>query len=171
VVDTVRVMPYTEVGTIHHEPTDVPVPAFDRNVLLGSLDHDGAAILAKHAGPVADAPFLTELRAWGGALSRPPAVPNAVTGRDAAFSLLAITDPSLDDRAQRDDLLAAMRPWATGSSFLNFNGVEDTGVEAVRRTYGPATFARLRQLKDRYDPDNLFRVNFNIPPYPAASEA
>jgi FAD/FMN-containing dehydrogenase len=175
VVDTVRVMPYTEVGTIHHEPTDVPVPAFDRNVLLGSLDHDGATILAKHAGPVADAPFLTELRAWGGALSRTPAVPNVVAGRDAAFSLLAISDPSLDGRARRDDLLVAMRPWATGSSFLNFNGVEDTSVDAVRRVYGPETFARLQRAKARHDPDNLFRVNFNIPPYVppyvAASEA
>jgi FAD/FMN-containing dehydrogenase len=163
-VDTVRVMPYTEVGTIHHEPTDVPVPAFDRNVLLGSLDHDGATILAKHAGPVADAPFLTELRAWGGALSRPPAVPNAVAGRDAAFSLLAISDPSPDVRARRDELLGAMRPWATGATYLNFNGVEDTSVDAVRRAYGPDTFARLGRLKARYDPENVFRVNFNIPP-------
>jgi FAD/FMN-containing dehydrogenase len=164
VVDSVRVMPYAEVGTIHHEPTDVPVPAFDRNVLLGSIDHDAATILAKHGGPLAEASVLVELRAWGGALSRPPAVANAVTGRDAAFSLLAISDPSPEERARRDDLLAAMRPWATGTTYVNFNGVEDAGVEAVRRTYGLERFARLQRAKRRYDPGNLFRVNFNIPP-------
>jgi FAD/FMN-containing dehydrogenase len=164
VVDTVRVMPYAEVGTIHHEPTDVPVPAFDRNILLRGFDHDAATILAKHAGPMAGAPLLVELRAWGGALARPPAVPNAVGGRGAAFSLLAISDSAAEDRALRDELLDAMRPWGTGGTFLNFNGVEDTSVEAVRRTYGPETFARLRKLKARYDPGNLFRVNFNIPP-------
>jgi FAD/FMN-containing dehydrogenase len=168
VVDTVRDMPYADVGTIHHEPTDVAVPAFDRNALLGGLDHDAATVLAKHGGPLAEAPLLVELRAWGGALSRPPAVPNSVTGRDAAFSLLAISDASPEGRAQRDDLLDAMRPWATGTSYLNFNGVDDAGVEAVRRTYGPATFARLRRLKALYDPANLFRVNFNIPPQATA---
>jgi FAD/FMN-containing dehydrogenase len=162
VVDTVRVMPYAEIGTIHHEPTDVPVPAFDRNILLADFDQDAAATLAKHAGPGAG--FLTELRAWGGALARPPVVPNAVGGRDAAFSLLAISDPSAENRARRDGLLAAMRPWANGAIYPNFAGVEDTSVDAVRRGYRPEDFARLRKLKATYDPGNVFRVNFNIPP-------
>jgi FAD/FMN-containing dehydrogenase len=162
--DTVRVMPYAEVGTIHHEPTDEPVPAFDRNLLLGGLDHDAATILSKHAGPAAEAPFLTEVRAWGGALSRPPRVPNAVAGRDAAYSLLAIADPSAESRARRDELLGALRPWATGTTYLNFNGVEDTSAEAVRRAYRAGDFARLQRLKTIHDPDNRFRVNFNIQP-------
>jgi FAD/FMN-containing dehydrogenase len=163
-VDTVRAMPYTDVGTIHHEPTDEPVPAFDRNILLKSFDHDVADVLAKHAGPTAGAPFLTELRAWGGALSRPPAVPNAVAGRDAAFSLMAIADPSPGDRARRDELLQALRPWGTGGSVLNFAGVEDSSFEAVRRLYRPDDLARLQSLKATYDPHNVFRINFNIPP-------
>jgi FAD/FMN-containing dehydrogenase len=162
--DTVRVMPYAEVGTIHHEPTDVPVPAFDRNLLLGDLDHGAARVLSEHAGPQAKAPFLTELRAWGGALSRRPAVPNVVAGRDAAYSLLAISDPVAEDRARRDQLLDAMRPWATGTTYLNFNGVEESSPEAVRHAYHPADFARLQDVKAAYDPDNRFRINFNIPP-------
>jgi len=163
-VDTVRVMPYTEVGSIHHEPVDEPVPAFDRNLLLRAFDHDAAAVLAEHAGPAAGAPFLAEVRSWGGALSRPPAVPNAVAGRDAAFSLLAISAPDLDDRTRRDGLLRAMHPWATGGSLLNFSGVEDTSPDAVRRMYRPDDFARLQELKAAYDPANMFRINFNIPP-------
>jgi FAD/FMN-containing dehydrogenase len=164
VLDTVRVMPYAEIGTIHHEPTDEPVPAFDRNVLLRAFDQDAATVLSKHAGPTAEAPFLVELRAWGGALSRPPTVANAVAGRDAAYSLLAISDPAIENRARRDELLAAMQPWATGTTCLNFNGVEDCSLEAVRRAYRPEDFARLQQIKAAYDPDNLFRINFNIPP-------
>ena len=73
--DSVRMMPYGDVGSIHHEPVDVPVAAFDRNTLLADFDHDAAAVLSKLAGPDAGAAFLVELRAWGGALSRPPAVP------------------------------------------------------------------------------------------------
>ena len=168
-VDTVRVMPYADVGTIHHEPVDVPVPAFDRNVLLGDVDHDAATMLAKHAGPGADAPFLTELRAWGGALSRPPAVPNAVGGRDAGYSLLAISDPDPWSRAGRDELLDAMRPWSTGATYPNFSGVEDSSPDAVRRGYRPEDFARLQVVKAAYDPENLFRVNFNIPPQRSTS--
>ncbi len=164
VVDTVRVMPYAEMGTIHHEPTDEPVPAFDRNILLSDFDLDAASVLSKYAGPSADAPFLVELRAWGGALSRPPTVPNAVGGRDAAYSLLAISDPVAENRARRDELLEAMRPWATGMTYPNFAGVEDGSLDAVRRAYGPEDFARLQEIKAVYDPENRFRINFNIPP-------
>jgi len=164
VVDTVRPMPYAEIGTIHHEPTDQPVPAFDRNILLSDFDQDAASVLFKYAGPGANPPFLAEVRAWGGALSRPPTVPNAVGGRDAAYSLLAISDPVPENRASRDELLDAMEPWATGMTYPNFSGVEDTTVEAVRRAYRPEDFARLRSIKAVYDPHNVFRVNFNIPP-------
>jgi FAD/FMN-containing dehydrogenase len=91
-------------------------------------------------------------------------VPNAVAGRDTAFSLMANADPTPEDRARRDELLQALQPWATGGSFLNFAGVEDSSVEAVRRLYEPEAFARLQTLKATYDPGNLFRINFNIPP-------
>jgi hypothetical protein len=164
VIDTVRPLPYRDVGTIHHEPTDEAVPAFDRNIMLRAFDHDAASVLDEHAGASADAPYLVELRAWGGALARPATVPNAVGNRDAAFSLLAIASPDPEERRRRDQLLEAMRPWATGRSFLNFAGVEDTSLDAVRRAYDADAFAEIRRLKARYDPDNTFRVNFNIPP-------
>ena len=63
VVDTVGVMPYAEVGSIHHEPVDEPVPAYDRNVLLSRLGASAAAVLVDHAGPDGGG-FLAELRAW-----------------------------------------------------------------------------------------------------------
>ena len=113
-LDTVRVMPYSAGGSIHHEPTDQPVAAFDRNILLDELDHDAASVLFQFAGPTAGASFLTELRAWGGALSRPAAPPNAVGGRNAAYSLLAISGPETRPRIARDALLEAMQPWSTG---------------------------------------------------------
>ena len=48
------------------------------------------------------------------------------------------------------------------SVYVNYLGNE--GAERVREAYGPAKYERLVELKDRYDPANLFRLNQNIPP-------
>ena len=40
----------------------------------------------------------------------------------------------------------------------------DADAETIRSAYPGATWDRLREIKRRYDPDNLFRLNHNIPP-------
>ena len=56
----------------------------------------------------------------------------------------------------------AMRPWTMSGMALNFmNDIDDT---RVRATFGPAKYRRLRELKRRWDPDNVFAMNQNIPP-------
>jgi FAD/FMN-containing dehydrogenase len=47
-------------------------------------------------------------------------------------------------------------------SYVNFLG--DVGEDRVRHAYPGGTWERLREIKRRYDPDNLFRLNQNIPP-------
>ena len=59
----------------------------------------------------------------------------------------------------------AIRPFSTGAAYLNF-----TPEDRVRDAYGEAKYARLVALKDRYDPDNLFRLNQNIKPSRQAGE-
>jgi FAD/FMN-containing dehydrogenase len=54
----------------------------------------------------------------------------------------------------------AMRPFSTGGAYLNFTPEPDR----VRDAYGSEKYRRLVALKDRYDPDNLFRLNQNIRP-------
>jgi FAD/FMN-containing dehydrogenase len=54
----------------------------------------------------------------------------------------------------------AMRPFSTGASYLNFTPEADR----VRDAYGDAKYERLSALKDKYDPENLFRGNQNIKP-------
>ena len=60
-----------------------------------------------------------------------------------------------------------MRPYSTGAAYLNFT----PEANRVRDAYGDATYARLVALKDTYDPANLFRLNQNIRPAPAAQPA
>lgn len=113
---------------------------------------------------VARAPFVTEIRHFGGAYARPPKIPNCVGGRDASFSVFTGTVPEPGSLRARDDLLAGLRPWSTGGTNLNFSGVDDTAPARVGSAYTTADFDRLRTLKARYDPGNVFRTNFNIPP-------
>ncbi|SCK18840.1 FAD-binding oxidoreductase [Streptomyces sp. WMMB 322] len=163
-LDTVRDMPYVHVGSIHHEPTDAPYVAYDRNLLLRELDVGAVETLVATAGPDADAPYVVEVRHFGGAYARSPAAPNAVGGRDAAFSLFTGVDAGAENRASRDCLHRKMAPWGTGGSCANFLGVEDTAPEALRSAYTAGDYATLRAVKAAYDPDNVFRVNHNIPP-------
>ena len=164
-LDTVREMPYAEVGSIHHEPTE-PVAAYDRCLMLRDLDAAAADTLTSLAGPDSGAPFVAELRHFGGAYARPPAVPNAVGRCDATFSLFSgsLYENIEETRRAHDALHRAMEPWDTGGTFANFLGVDDTTPGRVRTAYTPEDFDRLTGLKTRHDPENLFRVNHNIPP-------
>jgi FAD/FMN-containing dehydrogenase len=57
-----------------------------------------------------------------------------------------------------------MRPYETGATYVNFLDLGDWDLERTRASYSPEDWERLVDLKDRYDPNNLFRFNRNIPP-------
>jgi FAD/FMN-containing dehydrogenase len=54
-----------------------------------------------------------------------------------------------------------LHPYSAGGAYVNF--MMEEGQSRVQATYGP-NFARLARVKAQYDPDNVFRVNQNIPP-------
>ena len=56
---------------------------------------------------------------------------------------------------------SALEPHHT-SVYVNF--LMEEGQERIRQAYGPEKYARLQVLKQKYDPDNFFRLNQNIPP-------
>ena len=59
----------------------------------------------------------------------------------------------------------AMRPHAIEGQYVNFLGHDETDAQhKALAAYGPAKLARLSEIKRRYDPENLFRINHNIPP-------
>lgn len=103
----------------------------------------------------------------GGALSRVPDGATAFGSRDAAFNIHFLgmwEDPSESDRNidYIRGLAASMKPWSTGTAYLNFLG--DEGRSRVEASFGPEKFAKLQAIKAKWDPDNLLHVNQNIPP-------
>jgi FAD/FMN-containing dehydrogenase len=105
----------------------------------------------------------------GNAANRVPSEATAFGHRDARYSMTILAgwqDPSESDvhcawgRAVREELA----PYATGGVYVNEIGREgEDGPERIRSAYG-TNYARLVELKRKYDPGNLFRHNQNIDP-------
>jgi len=107
----------------------------------------------------------------GQAVAAVPGEATAFSHRDASYLFHPITawlDPAGEERmiAATRAFAAAMRPFSTGASYLNFTHEADR----VRDAYGDHKYARLVALKDTYDPANLFRLNQNIRPSHSAAE-
>ena len=101
-----------------------------------------------------------------GAAARVPADATAFAGREAAYNATFIAtweEPADDDSriAAARGFSALLEPWATGA-YVNYAS-ESLG-DGLQTEYGAERFARLRELKREYDPDNRFRFNHNISP-------
>jgi FAD/FMN-containing dehydrogenase len=69
------------------------------------------------------------------------------------------------DRAAREEWVtefAATLRQGDDGAYVGFLGEE--GEEQVREAYPDSTWERLAEIKARYDPTNLFRLNQNVPP-------
>lgn len=157
IVDTVTEIMYADLGAIHADPTE-PMPVAERGALLRELPTEAIDAFLAMVGPEGGLPLvLAEIRAMGGALARPAAVPNAVAGRSAAFSVftLGVLAPEIADVVPRalDSVVAAMEPWGTGGSLLNFAGPR---TDRVRAAFGADTHERLLRIRRRVDPSGLF---------------
>jgi len=132
---------------------------------LGTFFEHGAALTA--AGPPFSQAVIFRL---GQGITAVDDEASAFSHRDAGYLFHPIS--VWEERADDDHLIAAnrtfceaMRPHTTGAAYLNFSP-EDR----VRDAFGDAKYERLVGLKDRYDPDNLFRLNQNIKPSKEAAE-
>jgi FAD/FMN-containing dehydrogenase len=103
-----------------------------------------------------------------GALTRVPVHATAVPHRAAGYNFL-ITSVWLDPAASDENVewtraaFAAVEPFTARRRYSNYIAADEVGERPVREAFGP-NYERLAELKARYDPANLFRLNQNVRP-------
>jgi hypothetical protein len=166
IVDTFQTRTYLEVQSINDEPMAWGHRFYMKGALLPDLN---AGFVDAGIEAVARAPDHGEISLWafGGAMSRVPDDAMAFTGRDAQFW---VGVESLWDEPARDDevmgwsrsAMASLEPFTTAGHYVN--DMVETGTDVVRSVYGDAKYELLVDLKRRWDPDNVFRLNQNVKP-------
>ena len=166
-VDLIQPMPYTVFQSMIDAAAPKGLRNYWRGEYLASLPDGAIDAFVRHGSALAAAAMpLSQMVIFriGQGVAAVAEDAAAFSHREARYLFHPITvwnTPADDQRligASRV-LCDAMRPFATGGAYLNF-----TPEDRVREGYGEAKYERLVALKDRYDPDNLFRLNQNIKP-------
>ncbi|MGH8958327.1 MAG: FAD-binding oxidoreductase [Acidimicrobiia bacterium] len=165
IVDMVRPMTYPEMYMPEEEEYH-PV-ATGRTTFIDEIsDLTIERILAE----IASSPAMMaacQLRVLGGAMAR---VPNEATAFGHRRRKLMATAAAMFERPEEEEQYV---PWVTNVMRLYDEGYEeaaytgflgDEGPERVKAAYPGTTWDRLTEIKRRYDPDNVFHHNQNIPP-------
>lgn len=139
---------------------------YSRAHYLDALGDDAIETFASHVEALPGPHTMAYFEPLGGAIARVEPGATAFPHRDAAYGLHILPgwpDPSDDEELMRwaREFHAAMAPHATGGVYVNLLGRDEA--ERVPAAYA-GNYQRLARLKATYDPDNLFRVNHNIPP-------
>jgi FAD/FMN-containing dehydrogenase len=170
-VDLIQPMPYTAFQAMIDPVAPKGHRSYWRGEYLDRLSDDAIQAFVGSGPEVAAAgrPFsqMIVFRVGQGVAATPDEA-TAFSHRDARYLFHPIT--MWQDRMDDERLIAAsrafcdvMRPYSTGGVYLNF-----TPEDRVRDAYGVSKYERLVALKDRYDPENMFRLNQNIKPSRAA---
>jgi FAD binding domain-containing protein/berberine-like enzyme len=146
--------------------------ATGRTMFIDSVDRSVADTIVEHLGATDAMMRVAQLRVLGGAMARVPVEATAFAHRR---SRIMVNCAAVYDRIDQEGVYA---PWVTGfaaalkqsdkGAYVNF--LVDEGEARIRDAYPGKTWDRLRAIKRRYDPTNLFRLNQNIPPATDASE-
>lgn len=170
VADTIAVIPYVQMQT----SLEGGFPAGQRNYwkssFLYELSDEAIDVLIdgfRHAPSPACAIAVEQL---GGAMGRIGETETAFPHRWEASNLLILgmwPDAASDDAniAWVRRLWTEMQPHATGGVYVNYLGqIREEGEARVRAAYNEKTYTRLAEIKRKFDPENLFRMNQNIIP-------
>jgi FAD/FMN-containing dehydrogenase len=137
-----------------------------RSCDVAELNDDIIDIMVEHGRQIGSPISSAGVWQLGGAVARVGEDETAFNGRGAGHTFningnSQTAEGFEEEKAWARGLWTALEPYHT-SVYVNF--MMDEGEERVRQAYGPVKYERLRELKRTYDPDNVFRLNQNIPP-------
>jgi FAD/FMN-containing dehydrogenase len=164
IADMVRPMSYAEMyppEEQEYRPVAVAKTMFVDSVGLGAAETIVERIQASDAMMAA-----TQIRVLGGAVARVPADATAYAHRN---SRIMVNVAAMYQRPEERPKHVAWVDALTGELLQDDSGayvgfLGDEGEERIRAAYPGPTWDRLREVKRTYDPDNVFRLNQNIPP-------
>jgi FAD/FMN-containing dehydrogenase len=163
IADMVQPMPYAGL----FEPADdmEVVEESARSLFMDGVDSRAATAIVEQLRATTAPMAVAQLRVLGGAMARVPAEATAFAHRDRR--VMAGVGCVYQDAGERptheawaDGFAAALR----GGPGVYVNFLSNEGPDRVREAYPGRTWDRLVEVKRRYDPGNLFRLNQNTPP-------
>ena len=137
-----------------------------KSTFLREMGDEAIAIMVDHANRATSPMSTVVIEYYGGAASRVGAADTAFAHREAQYDIgiLGQWTDAADSQRHIDwtrGLADALEPFASGAYLLNFLDVDDD--DTIRAAFG-GNYARLVEAKNKYDPANFFRVNYNIAP-------
>jgi len=163
-------MPYPAINTMFDAAYPVGSLNYWKSSFLRDLDDGAIDAMIETFGSCPSSMSGVAMEHFHGQATRVGVSETAVPHREPGFNLLLTsvwTDPVETDRnvAWSRQAYGALEPFFAGRRYVNYLS-EDDGDAAGRVIYGP-NLDRLAELKAKYDPDNVFHLNQNIPPAPA----
>ena len=164
IADLVQEVSYPEI--FPPEDPDYHPTAVSRTMFVDSID-EGAARAIVDRLEASDASLrVAQIRVLGGAMARVPADATAFAHRSSRIMVnIAAFYDGPEDRTIKDAWVAGLvgdLHQEDHGAYVNF--LADEGADQVRAAYPGRTWDRLAAVKRRYDPNNLFRLNQNVPP-------
>lgn len=134
---------------------------------LPGIEEEMVPTIVEHVGRITSPHSAVFLFQLGGVIGRYDEDATATGNRDVGFvlNIAAAWDPEPSETHVdwSRGLWQKLRRYSTGGAYVNFM-TGDEGGERLEAAYHGTSYGRLVEVKTKYDPDNLFRVNQNIKP-------
>jgi FAD/FMN-containing dehydrogenase len=165
--DLVTPRPYTELQSMIDAGGSAGFHNYWKAQYLRDLPEKAIDTIISSAATITSPISDLKVFPMGGAVARVDEDDSAFGHRSAPFVININSRWEMPDESDRHiqwtrEFWSAVQPFSTGGVYVNFLG--DEGQDRVRAAYGEAKYERLVELKNKYDPANLFHLNQNIKP-------